>query len=257
MRHWIFGGLFLMLAVSSHATVQSKAVSYDDDGTQLTGYLYWDDAIEGARPGVLVVHEWWGLNEYAKRRAHMLAELGFVAFAADMYGTGKVTESPDQARDWMQEVTADVGGWRARARLGLEQLANSGLVAGEQMVAIGYCFGGATVLQMAYDNAPVKGVVSFHGGLPAAPEESKGKIGPKILVLHGQNDSFVSPEVADNFRNKLEEAGANWEMDIYGGARHSFTDPGAGRHGMENLKYDAQADARSWDRMQSFFKEIL
>jgi dienelactone hydrolase len=254
----LFGGLMcLMLALPVQAEVRSKAVTYQDDDVPLTGYLYWDDAVQGKRPGVLVIHEWWGLNDYAKKRAHMLAELGYVAFAADMYGYGHVTRTPDQAREWMQEVTADVEGWRHRAGLGLEQLKASGMVDEDRLAAVGYCFGGATVLQMAYGNAPIKGIVSFHGALPAAPEESKGKIGPKLLILHGNKDSFVSSEVVDNFRNKLEEAGANWEMDIYGGARHSFTSPDAASYGLENLRYDPQADARSWARMQSFFNEIF
>jgi dienelactone hydrolase len=247
----------LLVSFPVAAAIQSKAVSYMHDGTELTGHLYWDDAVAGQRPGVLVIHEWWGLNDYAKQRARMLAELGYVAFAADMFGTGLVTDEPDQAREWMQEVTADVEGWRERAGLGLQQLVDSGMVDAERTAAIGYCFGGASVLQMAYANLPVKGVVSFHGALPAAPEEVKGKIGPSILVLHGQADSFIAPEVVINFRNKLEEAGADWEMNTYGGARHGFTNPNADKRGMANLKYDATADARSWARMQAFFDELL
>ena len=110
---------------------------------------------------------------------------------------------------------------------------------------------------MAYANAPVKGVVSFHGALPAAPEEAKGKIGPRILVLHGQADTFIAPEVVTNFRNKLEEAGADWEMNTYGGVRHGFTNPDAGMFGIENLMYDKSADERSWSRMQGFFGELF
>ena len=254
----LIGVLWLaIVALPASAAIQSKAVSYQHGDEQLTGHLYWDDAQSGKRAGVLVIHEWWGLNAYAKQRARMLAELGYVAFAADMYGTGKVTDSTDQAREWMQEVTADVEGWRERAGLGLQQLLNSGLVEAQRTAAIGYCFGGASVLQMAYANLPVQGVVSFHGALPAAPQEAKGKIGPRILVLHGQADSFVAPEVVSNFRNKLDEAGADWEMNTYGGARHGFTNPNAGKRGMDNLKYDAKADARSWARMQAFFAEVL
>lgn len=239
------------------AEVQSKAVTYDDAGTKLTGYLYWDDAVSGPRPGVLVIHEWWGLNEYAKHRAEMLAGLGYVAFAADMYGDGKVTDKAAQAREWMQEVTSDVEAWRGRAALGLAQLNASGLVDGDKVAAVGYCFGGGTVLQMAYGGSPVKGVVGFHPALPAAPEESKGKITARILALHGSADSFVAPEVLQNFLAKLDAAGANWEMDIYGGARHGYTNPDAGQYGIPNLKYDAQADARSWARMQEFFAELF
>lgn len=247
----------LVAAATATATVQSKAVDYQDGDVPLHGVLYWDDAVEGKRPGVLVVHEWWGLNDYAKKRARMLAELGYVAFAADMYGNHQVTDKPQQAEEWMQAVTADVEGWRDRALLGLEQLKASGLVDADRLAAIGYCFGGATVLQLSYANAPLKGVVSFHGALPAAPAEAKGRIGPQILVLHGQADSFVAPEVVNNFRNKLEAAGAHWEMNTYGGVRHSFTNPDAARYGIDNLRYDATADRRSWARMQAFFDELL
>ncbi len=247
----------LAITTSVQAEIQTKTIAYKDEGTALTGHLYWDDATTDPRPGVLVVHEWWGLNEYATQRARMLAELGYVAFAADMYGGDRVTKDAEQAGEWMQEVTVDPELWRQRAAAGLHQLETSALVASGKLAAIGYCFGGGTVLQMAYGNAPLKGVVSFHGSLPAAPEEFWGKIGPRILVLHGQADTFVAPEVAANFRTKLEAADANWEMDLYGGVRHSFTNPKVGEYGIENLKYDAQADARSWTRMQAFFDEIF
>jgi dienelactone hydrolase len=251
--------LLLMITLSPlQAAVQSKTVTYADEDITLTGHLYWDDAITGKRPGVLVIHEWWGLNDYAKKRARMLAELGYVAFAADMYGNKQVTDQPAQAKEWMQEVTADVEGWRHRAMLGLEQLRANPMVDADRIAAIGYCFGGATVLQMSYANAPLAGVVSFHGAMPAAPAESYGKIGPSILILHGMADQFIAPEVVQNFRNKLQEAGADWEMNTYGGdVRHGFTNPDAGQFGIPNLKYDAAADRRSWAKMQGFFDEIF
>ena len=250
--------LFLIAwGTMTQAEVQHKAVTYQDEDTQLTGYLYWDDAHQGPRPGVMVVHEWWGLNDYAKRRAEMLAKLGYVAFAADMYGDNRVTDQPSQAKEWMQEVTVDVELWRERAALGLAQLKASGMVDGDKLAAIGYCFGGGTVLQMAYGGAEVQGVAAFHASLPAAPEEAKGKIDTQILVLHGQADSFVASEVVQNFQKKLDEAGANWEMAVYGGARHGFTNPDAGSYGIANLEYDPQADRRSWARMQSFFDELF
>ena len=249
--------LLLFVCVAAHAAVQTKAIEYSDEETELVGHLYWDDAVKGPRPGVLVIHEWWGLNDYAKKRARMLAELGYVAFAADMYGKGNVTDKPEQAKLWMQELTADVEGWRDRAMLGVAQLKASGMVADDNIAAIGYCFGGATVLHLAYDNAPIKGVVSFHGSLPAAPEESKGKIKPQILVLHGHADAWIAPEVVDNFRAKLEAAGAVWEMNIYGGARHGFTNPDAAQYGIQNLVYHESADKRSWKRMQGFFGEMF
>lgn len=257
MKKLLLGWVLLLGSLPAMAEIVTEAVTYHDEDVTLTGHLYYQDTKELGRPGVIVVHEWWGLNEYAKKRARMLAELGYVAFAIDMYGDGRVTDQPAQAREWMQEVTADVEGWRARASLGLAQLRSNPLVDPDKIAAVGYCFGGATVFQMAYDNAPLKAVVSFHGALPAAPEESKGKIGPAVLIQHGQADSFVAPEVVSNFRAKLDEAGALWEMNTYGGARHGFTNPDAGDYGIPNLKYDARADKASWARMQSWFDEFL
>ena len=250
--------LFLAAAMPAQAEVQSKSVEYEYDGEKMTGHLYWDDVMTGPRPGVLVIHEWWGLNDYAKERAKMLAELGYVAFAADMYGGGRVTDQPDQAREWMQEVTADVEGWRERAELGMTQLKASTMVDPERIAAIGYCFGGGTVLQMAYGGTSAKGVVSFHGSLPAAPEEAQGKVGARILAFHGYADGFVKPEIASNFQEKLEMSGADWEFVAYGGdVRHGFTNPGAGNYGIDDLKYDAQADFDSWQRMQAFFSDLF
>lgn len=251
--------IFFLLVVSYtvQAAVQTQKISYSDEETQLNGYLFWDDNIKGKRPAVMVIHEWWGLNDYAKKRAYMLAEMGYIAFAADMYGDGRVTTKPAQAKEWMQEVTVDVELWQERAMLGLQQLKSNKLVDHNKLAAIGYCFGGSSVLQMSYANAPLKGVVAFHSGLPAAPEETKDKIEPQILVLHGHADSFVAPAVVTNFRNKLEEVNANWEMNTYGGAKHGFTNPDAAKFGISNLQYNKSADQRSWVRMQEFFKTIF
>ena len=250
--------VLMMFTLPAMAEIQTKAVSYEHDGARLTGHLYWDDAIEGKRPGVMVVHEWWGLNDYARKRARMLAELGYVAFAADMYGDGKVTDKAAQAKEWMQEVTVDVDTWRERAALGLEQLKSSDLVDAERLAAIGYCFGGATVFQMSYAGTDALGVVSFHGAMPAAPEESKGKIANRILAFHGAGDNFIAPEVVTNWQNKLQEAGADWELVIFGGdVRHGFTNEDAAGFGIDNLKYDASADAVSWKRMQDFFADLF
>ena len=250
--------LLAAFASPAMAAIQSKAVNYEHEEAKLTGYLYWDDAFDSPRPGVMVVHEWWGLNDYAKKRAHMLAELGYVAFAADMYGDGKVTDKPEQAKTWMMEVPADVEGWVERAELGLEQLRKSPMVDAKRVAAIGYCFGGGTMFQMAYAGTDALGVVSFHGSMPAAPGESKGKIGTKILAFHGAADSFLAPEVVQNFQVKLQESGADWELVIFGGdVRHGFTNPDAGKFGIDGLKYDAQSDFDSWLRMQAFFSDLF
>lgn len=249
--------MLLLFSASVQAAVTSKEIEYLDEETQLQGIIYWDSAVKEKRPGVLVYHEWWGQNEYARKRAKMLAELGYVAFAADMYGKGKETTKADRAREWMQEITADPDRWRQRASAAFEQLRALPQVDPTRISAVGYCFGGGTALQMAYAGEDLKGIVSFHGSLPAAPEESKGNIRPQMLILHGQADSFVTSEVVLNFQNKLDAVGAKWEMVSYGGARHGFTNPNAAEFGIENLRYDPVADHRSWQRMQEFLKEVF
>ena len=250
----VFG---LLMAWQAAAGIQSEAVTYEDGDTELTGWLYWDDAVEERRPGVMVVHEWWGLNDYARRRARMLAEMGYVSFAADMYGDDRVTEHAADAQSWMKQITANVDAWQRRALRGLEVLRSSERVDENRVAAIGYCFGGATVMQMAYAGADLDGVVSFHGSLPPATEAQQEQIRTPVLVAHGDADSFVPEERIDAFTAALRAAGAHWEMDIYGGARHGFTNPQAVKYGMDNLEYDPVADRRSWERMRDFLAEVF
>lgn len=248
----------LLISLPALAEIQTKTVVYEHDGTSLTGHLYWDDALTGKRPGVMVIHEWWGLDDYAKKRARMIAEEGYVAFAADMYGGNRVATTPEQAKEWMLEVTADVAGWQERAALGLEQLINSGMVDPQRTAAMGYCFGGGTVLQMAYSSTRAKGVVAYHASLPAAPDEAKGKVNAKVLIFHGAADSFVAPEVISNFQSKMQAAGADWEFVTFGGdVRHSFTVPDAGKRGIAALKYDPAADRASWKRTLDFYATLF
>lgn len=245
-----------LLASNVMAAVKSEPVHYEYDGTKLTGYLYYDDAVTDKRPGVMVVHEWWGLNDYAKHRAEMLAGLGYVAFAADMYGDGKVTDKPEQAKEWMTEITSDVDAWRGTALAGLEQLKKSGKADPAKLAAIGYCFGGGTILQMVYSGTTdLKGVVSFHGSLPSAPDGTE--INAKVLAFHGNADAMVPPATVSKFMGQMEKTGADWQFVAFGGARHAFTNPDAGKYGIENLKYDEKADKRSWAGMQAFFNEIF
>ncbi len=246
----------LLLPGLALAEVQTQAVTYQDGDQTLTGYLAYDDAVEGKRPGVLVVHEWWGLNDYAKRRAEMLAELGYVAFAADMYGDDRVTSHAADAKGWMQQITANVDGWRARAQAGLDVLKQQAQTDAERLAAVGYCFGGATVMQMAYAGADLDGVVSFHGSLPAPPEDLSA-IAPSILAAHGSADDFVPPKNVQAFEDGLERVGADWQLVAYGGARHGFTNPTAADYGIDNVAYNPQADQRSWALMQGFLDEVL
>lgn len=253
----LFALLLFTVAFAAGAALKTETVEYKDGDTALRGYLAYDDAVEGKRPGVIVAHEWWGLNDYARKRAEMLAELGYVAFAMDMYGDEKVTEHADEAGGWMKQITANADAWQRRAMLGLDILKRHERVAADRTAAIGYCFGGATVMQMAYAGADLKGVVSFHGPLPPATPEQQKHIKAKVLVAHGEADGFVPAERIAAFKAALDAAGADWEMVTYGGVKHGFTNPKAGTYGMENLKYDAKADQRSWALMQSFLDEVL
>lgn len=250
-------GLLALGLGAARAEVRTETVEYRDGDVELQGYLVWNDAMKGRRPGVIVVHEWWGLNDYARKRAEMLAELGYVAFAADMYGKGRVTQHAKQAGEWAKQINANVAAWQARAVLGLDILRGHDLVDPERVAAIGYCFGGATVTQMAYAGADLAGIVSFHGSLPVATPAQAANIKASILVAHGAADGFVPPERVAEFKAALEKAGADWEMVTYGGARHGFTNPGAARYGIENVRYNEKADRRSWRAMQQFFDEIF
>jgi dienelactone hydrolase len=239
------------------AEIQTQIVDYTHDGQQLRGYLAWDNSVEGQRPGVLVVHEWWGLNDYARRRAEELAGLGYIAFAPDMYGEGKTTEHPEEAGQWAGQVRENVEEWRGRGIAGLNVLREHKLVDGDRIAAIGYCFGGATVLQLAYAGEPLRGVVTFHGALPIPSESEAESIRARILICHGAADSFIPEATAQELRDILGRSNVDWQMIYYGGAKHSFTNPGADEKNVEGLAYDRQADESSWQHMQIFFNQIF
>lgn len=257
MKAWQIGLLLFLFSGATFAVMHQEEISYKDGDVELKGYLFWDDAFSGKRPGILVAHEWWGLNDYAKLRAEMLAEVGYVAFAADMYGEGKMTRHADEAKGWMKQITNNLELWQRRANLALEQLRSHPNVESTKLAAIGYCFGGATVMQMAYLGADLDGVVSFHGSLPPATPEQAAKIKARVLIAHGEDDGFIPPERIEAFKKALSGAGVDWEMDIYGGAKHGFTNPYADGYGMNGLAYQEQADRRSWLRMLAFFEEVF
>ena len=247
----------LTIPTVAKATVQTQNILYKHGELQLEGHLAWDDSLKGKRPGVLVVHEWWGLNDYARKRAKQLASLGYVAFALDMYGKGKVTAHADQAGKWMKEIQSNTKTWRTRALAGLKILQANGNVDPGRIAAIGYCFGGATVVQLAYGGAPVDGVVSFHGSLPLPEGNQASGIKTKILLAHGNADPFLTEDHIQEFRKALDKAKVDWQMIVYAGARHSFTNPGADQFGIDALQYNKQADERSWKHMQVFFHELF
>ena len=239
------------------AKVRTKTIDYKHKDVALRGHLAWDDAISGPRPAVIVVHEWWGLNDYAKKRAEQLAKMGYVALAVDMYGKGNVTEHAQKAGEWSRQIQQNMDQWMKRAELGVNILKKNELVDSSRIAAIGYCFGGSTVLQMAYSGMNIKGVVSFHGSLPVAKEDQAKNIKAKILVCHGSEDAFIPKTRIEQFQATLDKAKADWQFIAYAGAKHSFTNPGSDSHGMAGLKYNKNADQRSWKHMKMFFNEIF
>jgi len=242
------------LVATAHAKIVTRAVAYDHDGQKLQGYLAYDDAQSGPRPGVLVIHEWWGLNDYTRMRTRQLAEMGYVAFAADVYGDGKTTRDAKEAQAWSSAVSAQPGLVAARSKAGLDVMRKEKVTDVEKMAAIGFCFGGTAVLQLAYAGVPLKGVVTFHGGLVVPDAQQAAKIRTPIVVLHGAEDTFVKPETIDGLRKALDAAKVDWFMVTYAQAVHAFTNPDADSFKIPGIGYNEKAAKRSWDEMARFFQ---
>ncbi len=242
----------------SRAEVRTQEVPYEQGGARLVGYLAYDGAVTGPRPAVLVVHEWWGLNDYAKRRTRQLAELGYVAFAADIYGDGTVAKDAKEAGALAGRFRGgDRALLRERVRAGLEALLNNPLTDRKRVAAIGYCFGGTAVLELARSGADIAGVVSFHGGLDTPNPATAGTLKAKVLVLHGADDPNVPTAQVNGFEEEMRKAKADWQLIMYGGAVHSFTNPDSGSDPSRGVAYNEKADRRSWEHMKVFFAEIL
>ena len=249
--------LVLLVPGVASAAIQTREVQLKQGATILKGFLAWDDAVQGRRPGVLVVHEWWGHGEHARNQARRLAEAGFVAFALDMYGGGKLAAHPDDAQKFMVEATKDPAALVARFNTALAELKTDPHVDPTRIGAIGYCFGGAVVLNMARAGHPdLDAVVSFHGVLGGLNPAKQGAVHARVLVLTGADDSMVPAADVDTFRRDMDAAAATYAIVTYPGARHSFTNPKAGTHGMDALAYNAEADTRSWVAMLALFKEM-
>ena len=239
------------------AKIHTETVEYKHGDAVLEGYLAYDDASTAVRPGVLIVHEWTGLGDYVKSRAQQLAGLGYVAFALDMYGKGIRPQTPQEASAQASIYRKDRALMRARAAAGLEQLKKSSLVDPGKIAAIGYCFGGGTALELARSGADIAGVVSFHGNLDTPNPQDAKNIKAKILVCTGGSDPNVPPEQVQAFEKEMTDAGVDWEINIYGHAVHSFTNPASGNDPSRGVAYNEKADKRSWQAMKDFFGEIF
>ena len=243
--------------LTANAEVVSEVLEYKQGDTVLEGYLSYDNSISGKRPGVLVVHEWKGVGPYVKRRADELAKLGYIAFAADIYGKGVRPQTNDEASKFASIYKNDRKLMRARVASGSDVLKNHKLTDTKRIAAIGYCFGGTTVLELARSGADIAGVVSFHGGLDTPSPEDAKQIKAKVLALHGGDDPFVTAEHVADFEDEMKKGGVDWQVNVYGGAVHSFTIPDAGNDPSKGAAYNERADKRSWEAMTNFFAEIF
>lgn len=246
----------LMAASVAHAEIQTRVVEYRQGGALLEGYLAWDTAGPAQKPGVLIVHEWTGLGPYVKARAEKLAKLGYVAFAADIYGKGVRPNNPKDAGATAGIYKNDRALFRARVNAGLAELRRQQGVDPARLAAIGYCFGGTAVLELARSGADVKGVVSFHGGLDTPTPGDAKAIHAKVLVLHGADDPHVPPAQVAAFEDEMRAGNVDWQLVKYAKAVHSFTNPDAGNDNSKGAAYNADADRRSWEAMRGFFKDI-
>lgn len=249
--------LILAWSIPGRAALVTRTVEYRDGETVLEGYLAYDDAVKGARPGVLVVPEWWGLTDYPKKRAEQLAGLGYVAFAADMYGKGRHTTDPKEAGALAGALRSDRMKMRARAMAGLETLKKNDRVDPARVAAIGFCFGGTTVLELARGGTAIAGVVSFHGGLDTPNPATAHGVKAKVLVLHGADDPLVKAADVTAFQEEMRSSGTDWQMVYYGGAVHSFSNAAAGNDPSRGVAYNEKADRRSWEAMKTFFHDIF
>jgi dienelactone hydrolase len=240
-------------------SIRGKEVTYATDSTQMKGYLAYDDNVKSKRPGIIVIHEWWGHNDYVRERADMLAELGYTAIAIDMYGDGKQAEHPEDAGKFSKNVMSNLPEAKARFNAALELLKQHESVDAEQTAAIGYCFGGSVALTMANSGADLDAVAAFHSGvqLPVMPNE---QLNARVLVCNGGADPFISEESVENFKKTMDSIGANYEYISYPGVKHAFTSKGADAMGKKfdlPLEYNAEADKKSWESLKQLLNEVF
>ena len=249
------------LAIVARADTLTKEIEYTHNGLKLKGYLAYDDAVKGKRPGLLVVHEWWGHNEHARDRARMLAKDGYTALAIDMYGNGETANHPKKAGELMNAAFKDWETSRARFTKAKEILQAHETVDSTRVGAIGFCFGGAVSIRMARGGADLDGIVAFHSSLPSKPLIAKGNIKASILIINGSEDSFLSPESVGSFSQEMVAGNVDFSYLNLAGVKHSFTNKQADelskKFSIPNLEYNKQADERSWAEMLRFFKRVF
>lgn len=253
----IAGAVFLLLSAQAHAALQTELVAYKDGGAALEGYLAYDSTNFDPRPGVLIVHEWMGLSPYVKRRAEQLAKLGYTAFAVDMYGKGVFAKDHEEAAKLSGLYRSDRNLMRQRIQAALTVFKILPMVDPERIAAIGYCFGGTTVLELSRSGAAVLGVASFHGGLDTPNPQDAQSIKGRVLVLHGADDKFVGPEQVAGFEKEMQGAGVDYKLIQYPGVVHSFTVPEAGNDPKTGMAYNADADKASWAELETFLGELF
>ena len=257
MKTTILAGIILLFASAVQAGITLESVTYKQGETVLEGYIAFDADITSRRPGVVIVHDWMGVGEYVQMRARQIAELGYVAFVADIYGKGVRPANTQEASAQAGLYRGDRPLLRARAKAAFDQLAADKRVDPSRIAAIGYCFGGGTVLELARSGAPLSGVISFHGNLDTPHPDDAKQIKGKVLVLHGADDPYVPAKAVGAFEEEMRAAKVDWELVSYGGAVHAFTQKGAGSDPTKGAAYNEAADKRSFERMKSFFAEVL
>jgi dienelactone hydrolase len=255
-------GVISLFASGARAEIKTKRIEYTVNNQTYEGFLAFDDAVKDKRPGVLVCHEWWGMNDYAESRAKQLAAQGYTAFALDMYGKGKTTSDPKQAGEWSGKMYADPKAARALAAAGLKVLADDPHADASHLAAIGYCMGGTVALELARSGlahtADLKAIVCFHTSSLAAKDPSdNANIKGSVLICHGAADTFTKPEELASLQRQMADAKIDYQVITYAGAFHSFTNPNADKYGIDGIKYNAKADARSWRAMLDLFHEGL
>lgn len=257
MRPLLLILLVSVLSTAALAKLHTETVTYRLGDQTFKSYLAYDDAGSAKHPGVLIAPEWLGVNDYPKHRAEQLAELGYVALVADIFGDGKIASGPDEARTLTGPFYADRSLLRKHMTAALEQLRANPHVDAAKIAAMGYCFGGMAALELARSGANLSGVISFHGSLTTPNSADMEAFQGQVLAFHGADDPYVKPEDVTAFKNELRDAGVKWQFVEFGGAVHGFTNPANGSDNSKGAAYNAQADRRSWTELQQFLSEVF